>query len=34
MKGSGNPVGGIEPVTTAIFINTCIAIIAAIPLAK
>jgi len=31
MNGSGNPVGGIEPETTAMFNKTWIAITAAIP---
>lgn len=31
INGSGSPVGGIEPVTTAIFSITCILIIAPIP---
>jgi len=34
INGSGKPVGGIEPVTTAILISTCMAIMAAIPPAK
>lgn len=34
MNGSGTPVGGIEPVTTAIFINTWLAIMVVIPVAR
>ena len=31
INGKGRPVGGIEPVTTAMFTSTCMAMIAAIP---
>lgn len=34
INGSGNPVGGILPVTTAMFINTCTAITVATPVTK
>ena len=34
ISGSGTPVGGIDPVTTARFINTCVAIILPIPTAR
>ena len=34
INGKGSPVGGMEPVTTAILTKTCMAIIAAIPDAR
>ena len=34
IKGKGKPVGGIEPVTTAMFIKVWIAIILVIPVAR
>lgn len=30
-KGNGSPVGGMEPLTTAMLIAVCMAIMAAIP---
>ena len=34
INGSGTPVGGMLPVTTAMLISTCVAIIATMPVAK
>ena len=34
MNGSGSPVGGMEPVTTAMFMITCTAIIVVMPVAR